>query len=367
MRVLYLADAPYPHTARWVTHFGRQGADCEVLSFRPAEIADARVTYIAGYESLGKLRYLVHARRVARVIRSRRPDLVHALHLTSYGFLGALSGVRPLVTSVWGTDILEAPHLTPFHLWLTRFSLARADLLTATGLHLATETARYSPAGKAITVVPYGADLSRFRPEPRANRGEVVIGTAARISPEKGLRYLVEAFAQLRGRTEARLSLVIAGDTTPEPGGPDRARLERLASELGVSDSVRFLGWVEPERLPEVLQSFDIFALPSVYEGFGVAAVEASAMALPVVASNTHGIPDVVRDGETGLLVPARDAGALADALERLTKDAALRRRFGEAGREFVQERYDWEMNARQMERVYEMATGGRTPATVAS
>ncbi len=367
MRVLYLADAPYPHTARWVEHFGRQGVECEVLSFRPAEIEGARVTYVAGYESLGKLRYLVHARRIARVIRSRQPDLVHALHLTSYGFLGALAGVRPLVTSVWGTDILEAPRLTPFHLWLTRFSLARADFLTATGLHLATETARYSPAGKAITVVPYGADLSRFQPRPQADRDEVVIGTVARISPEKGLRYLVEAFARLRGRIEGRVSLIIAGDTTPEPGGPDRARLERLANELGVADSVRFLGWVDPERLPDLLQSFDIFALPSVYEGFGVAAVEASAMALPVVASNIHGIPDVVRDGATGMLVPARDAGALAEALEILTKDAVLRRRLGEAGREFVAERYDWAKNAGQMERVYEVATGGRAMTVAAS
>src|SRR5438309_2184193 len=113
MKLLYLADPPYVHTRRWVEHFARLGHECEVVSFRPGAIDSARVTYIDGLERLGKLRYLIHARRVAALIRERRPDIVHALHLTSYGFLGALAGVRPLIASVWGTDVLDAPRWSP--------------------------------------------------------------------------------------------------------------------------------------------------------------------------------------------------------------------------------------------------------------
>lgn len=366
MKVVFLADAPYVHEQRWVRHFASRGVECHVISFRPATLAGAQVHHIAGAEPLGKARYLLHARRVKRLIEELRPDLLHALHLTSYGFLGALSGVRPLLVSVFGTDVLEAPHLTPFHRWLTRFTLARADAITATGLHLAAETTRYAPRGRPVTVVPYGVDLERFRPRRYPKRAAAVkaaptiIGTASRLSPEKGLRYLIEAYAQLRRRYGEGVSLRIAGDTTPTPGGRERARLQALARRLGVAEAVEFCGWLPHEEIPAFLAGLDIFVLPSTYEGFGVAAVEAAATALPVVATDVFGIPDVVRDGETGLLVPPRDGTALAGAIGRLVEDAALRRRLGEAGREYAAGRYEWSANTAQMERIYSRLLEGR-------
>jgi glycosyltransferase involved in cell wall biosynthesis len=354
MRIVYLADAPYVHTRRWIQHFASRGDECEVISFRPAAIEGARVHYVDGFEKLGKARYLVHARRVGGLIEDLKPDLVHALHLTSYGFLGALAGVRPLVISVWGTDILEAPGLTPFHRWLTRFSLARAGEITATGLHLASATARYAPQGKPITVIPYGVDLTKFAPVERGERRPLVIGTTARLSVEKGVRYLIEAFALLRQRLGPDVSLRIAGD------GPERAKLRALARDRGVEESTQFLGEIAHAEMPAFLGSIDIFALPSVYEGFGVAAVEAAATGLPVVGSRVYGIPDVVQDGRTGLLVPAKEPAALAQALETLARDPARRRAMGAAGREFVAGHYDWDENTAQMERLYEIAVTGR-------
>jgi glycosyltransferase involved in cell wall biosynthesis len=349
MKVVYLADAPYIHTRRWIEHSVARGHDCEVISFRPAEIEGARVHYVGGAELLGKARYLINARRVSRLVHELQPDLVHAMHLTSYGFLAALAGFRPLIISVWGTDVLEAPNLTPMHDWLTRYSLARADSITATGLNLATETSRYSPRGRPINVVPYGADIESFKPARRYAVKRAVIGTAARMSSEKGIEYLIEAFALLRARFGDRVSLRIAGE------GPEQDRLQALTRRLGLENSVEFRGWIDHEALPAFLQELDVFALPSLYEGFGVAAVEASAMALPVVASNINGIPDVVRQGKTGLLTPPRDAHALAEAIAVLVEDAPLRRRLGAAGRALVAQQYDWQKNAAQMDRIYEL------------
>jgi len=355
LRLCYLADAPYIHTRRWVRHFVDRGWEVHVVSFRPAEIEGASVHYVSGCEWLGKLRYLLRIPRVRRLVRDLRPDLLHALHLTSYGFLSVLCDVHPTLVSVWGTDVLEAPRLSPFHYLITRYALRRADHITATGLRLAEAAARYAPAGKPVTVVPYGVDLRRFRPRPREARSEVVIGAVARLSKEKGLRYLLEAFAVVTGH-HPQARLVLAGE------GPERQRLERLAARLGLGERVRFLGEVPHEQVPEVLQQLDIFAMPSTYEGFGVAALEAEAMELPVVASRIHGIPDVVLDGETGLLVPPRDGQALAAALERLASDGDLRRRLGQAGRAFVAEHYSWEENTAQMEALYEAALGERGP-----
>jgi len=355
MRVVYLADAPYIHTQKWVRHFAALGWEAHVLSFRPAEIPGATVHYIDGFEAIGKARYVVHARRVRSMIRELKPDLLHALHLTSYGFLAGLSRFQPSIVSVWGTDILEAPDLTPMHRWITKHALARAGAVTATGLRLAEATLLYLPRDKPVSVIPYGIDLGQFDPasHPRAQRpsdARLAVGTMSRLSPEKGLEYLLRATALLRDRG-TDVDVVVAGE------GPSRDELKALATALKLDERVTFPGEVGHEDVPGVLAGLDIFAMPSTWEGFGVSALEASAMKLPVVASDIHGIPDVAIDGETGLLVPPADPAALADAIERLARDEGLRQRMGEAGRAYVAREYRWEDNARLMEALYDEMT----------
>jgi glycosyltransferase involved in cell wall biosynthesis len=354
VRIVYLADAPYVHTRRWVEHFVRLGHEAHVISFRPAEIDGATVHHVDGLEAIGKARYVVHARRVRALVRELEPDLLHALHLTSYGFLAGLSGVQPSIVSVWGTDVLEAPALTPMHRWITQHALSRAGAITATGLRLAEATLPYAPAGKGVAVIPYGVELDRFTPNERPERARVTIAATSRLSPEKGLPHLLRAVSMLRDR-DVDVDLVLAGE------GPSRGQVEGLVRDLRLDDRVRLLGDVAHDAVPGVLQDADIFALPSTWEGFGVSAVEASAMRLPVVASDVHGIPDVVVDGGTGLLVPPGNAAALAAAIERLARDGALRGRMGDAGRAFVEANYRWADNAALMERLYaEMTAGAR-------
>jgi L-malate glycosyltransferase len=253
--------------------------------------------------------------------------------------------------------VIEAPNLTPLHRWLTRYALSHADVLTATGLHLATATTPYIPRKKSITVVPYGVDLATFKPKVRRARKKVIIGAVSRLSIEKGMSYLVEAFALLKARYGDQVAIQIAGE------GPEEDNLRALSKRLGLEEQVEFKGWVDHTGLPAFLQGLDIFALPSTYEGFGVAAVEASAMALPVVATNVYGIPDVVVDGQTGLLTPAKDPEALANALGRLVEDAALRKQLGEAGRKYVAAQYDWQQNTAQMDTIYANLAGWQPPA----
>lgn len=347
MRLVYLADAPYVHTRRWVEHFAAAGWDMHVISFRPANIEGAHVHHVTGLERLGKLRYLAHAGRVRRLVSDLQPDILHALHLTSYGLLAGLCDVRPRLVSVWGTDILEAPGWSPFHNAITRYALSKADHVTATGFRLANATLPYAPRSKPVTVIPYGVDTARFRPtRDGARNGGLVIGSVGRLSMEKGLDDLLRAAAQLIQRGSP-IRVVLAGD------GPERARLVKLAGELGIDSHVEFRGEVSHAQVPAVLNELDIFVMPSRAEGFGVAALEAAAIELPVVASRVHGIPDVVSDGVTGLLVPPGDVPALVDAIGRLAADAELRAALGRAGRAFVEQRYHWEDNCAQMERLY--------------
>lgn len=360
MRVVYLADAPYVHTRRWVEHFVARGVDAHVISFRPADIPGATVHYIDGLEAIGKARYVMHARRVRARIHELRPDLLHALHLTSYGFLAGLSGFQPSIVSVWGTDVLEAPALSPLHRWITRHALARAGAITATGLRLAEATLPYTPERKPVSVIPYGVDLDRFDGiRPHRDVARIAVGAVSRLSPEKGLDDLLRAVAILRDRL-VDVDVVLAGD------GPARDQLTRLAADLRLTDRIEFAGDTPHAAVPAVLRRIDIFAMPSTWEGFGVSALEASAMRLPVVASNIHGIPDVVVDGETGILLPPADPPSLAAAIERLAADPALRARMGDAGRAWVEREYRWQDNAALMERLYDemLAPASRLPAS---
>lgn len=149
------------------------------------------------------------------------------------------------------------------------------------------------------------------------------VGAIARLEPAKGIEYLVRAMAQLKGEPVA---CVIIGD------GSLRRELEELAHTLGVVNSVHFAGYIP--NASAYLRDVDVLTVPSLEEPFGLVCVEAMACGKPVIASHVGGIPEIVIDGETGLLVPPGDEKRLADAILRLRHDADLRERFGRAGQE---------------------------------
>jgi glycosyltransferase involved in cell wall biosynthesis len=215
---------------------------------------------------------------------------------------------------------------------------------------MAAETQRY--CNKPITITPFGIDCDRFRQSsvPKNSPDEFVIGTIKALESPYGIDYLLRAFALLTAKYEGRkkLRLAIAGD------GSLRKSLELLAEDLNVTDKVSFLGQVAHSQVPQLLNTFSVFCALSLSESFGVAILEASACQVPVVVTNIGGLPEVVRDSLTGFIVPAKDAQAAANAVGKLIDQHSLRREFGEAGRKFVLENFEWSQNAERLENVYE-------------
>ena len=198
-----------------------------------------------------------------------------------------------------------------------------------------------------LRIVRCGVDPERFAltdRDGRAGRAPELL-CVGRLVPDKGQGILLEALAALRAQHPGA-RLTFAGD------GPDRAALEARAAELGLGDAVRFAGSVGQDRILELYEQADVFCLPSFAEGIPVVLMEAMSTGLPVVTTQIMGIPELVRDGETGLLVAPGDVGALAAALGRLAGDAALRDRLGRAGREHVREHFDIAGAVAAMERV---------------
>jgi L-malate glycosyltransferase len=177
----------------------------------------------------------------------------------------------------------------------------------------------------------------------------VVVGTVARLDPVKNIAALIEAFAAMRTWVP-RSVLVIVGD------GPDRAMLETCAQQAGVADAVRFLGNRTDVR--RLLPAFDVYANTSISEGVSLTILEAMATALPVIATRVGGTPEVVENGITGLLVPARDPKRLTASLIELACAPDLRRAIGAAARERIEERFTIERMVEQYAAVYSGLAG---------
>jgi glycosyltransferase involved in cell wall biosynthesis len=200
-------------------------------------------------------------------------------------------------------------------------SHAVADALTSAGV-----------PRERITVIPSGVDCDYFRPPSSKERaaarhalglaaGTIAVGTLGALEERKGHRYLLEAIAP----PEGAVVCFIAGD------GSLRSELERRAQVLGISTRTRFLGRIESSRA--LLWALDIFVFPSLWEGLGVAAIEAAACGVATIASKAGGIAEAVRDGETGVLVAPADSRALGEAIARLAACPSERAALGEAAR----------------------------------
>ena len=197
-----------------------------------------------------------------------------------------------------------------------------------------------------VRVIYSGVDMASMESAPAAvdRKDATVVGIVAALEERKGHRFLLEAAAELK-RQGHRLHYRIAGE------GPQRENLRRLAASLGLQAEVEFAGFVS--EVAAFLASIDLFVLPSLFEGLGVAALEAMAAGKPVVATKVGGLGELVEHRRTGLLVPAGDSLALARALHELIPQGDLMRRMGENGRRRIAERFTMERMARQNESYY--------------
>ncbi len=213
----------------------------------------------------------------------------------------------------------------------------------------------YGADSGRVEVIPPGVDSARFRPlDAKESRrrlgidGGRLLLYVGRLERLKGVDILLRAVATLEDAEDVELMVVGGAENSPE-----RARLERLACKLGIDGRVSFVGSVDQERLPQYYSAADICVLPSYYESFGLAALEAAACGRPVVASSVGGLPAIVRDGETGYLVQWRCPGPFVERLEILLANEHLRREMGAAARRRA-ETLSWTVAGKGLMRLFE-------------
>ncbi len=358
MKIVLLSAASSIHTVRWANGLSGAGHEVHVISQHPVEDPFDPAVEVHELPFRGALGYFTIVPAVRKLLCEIQPDIVNAHYASGYGTTARLVGYRPWVMSVWGSDVYDFPHKSCFHKWLVKKNLLGADAIASTSRCMAEETRLLAPKVGDIGITPFGVATEAFQsisPESAVHKTKLVIGTVKAMRPVYGVDIFIKAYALLVNRMKS-----YGGGAAPDlelrlvGGGDQEAELKALADALGVSESVKFVGRVPHEKVPEELAKLDIYVALSRSESFGVAALEASAAGRPVVVSDAGGLPEVTVQGETGFVVPRENPEAAAVALEQLVLDPELRHRMGVAGQSHVAQHYSWTACIQTMLGVYE-------------
>ena len=350
---------PEEHGVRF--HFYRYAPvrSLNVFGYAAAMRADVRlraVAYIAAPLALA-----AGWRAARKIARRHHATIMHGHWVIPGGITAALAAPRlPLVISLHGSDVYVAERLAPARS-AARHAFTRAGFVTACSDDLARRAIALGAATDRIETVPYGVDTARFHPDPAvrsSRRRELGLDhstplcfAAGRLVHKKGFEYLIDAIADV-----PQLVLAIAGEGTLDQ------ILRARAEARGIAGRVRFLGNQTQDRVGEYFAAADMICAPSIrddsgnVDGLPNVVLEAMASGTPLITTAAGGIGSVIEHGRTGLLVPERDAAALAAALQELLSNADKAAELGHAARAEVEKSFGWERVAARFDAAYDQA-----------
>ena len=301
---------------------------------------------------------------VWRLCRRERFDVIHVhwpVPLALWGWAARRARPATVVLTFYGIELRWVKRSLRFLKGFVRWACRRADRVVA----ISSETAREirELVDVRVDVIPYTTPFPGHAAPRAIASGDgkpLTILFIGRLVELKGLAYLIEAAARLSGRIPLRIVAIGIG--------PERDRLEALARDRDVT--VDFRNKVPDAELHQAFVTSNLLVLPSIIdargdtEGLGVALLDAMSYGIPAIASRVGGIPDIIEDGVSGLLVPPADPPALAAAIERLARDPAYAKRLADGGRERLRTHFSWDVITAKWDEVYRTASAGRPAAS---
>jgi glycosyltransferase involved in cell wall biosynthesis len=290
--------------------------------------------------------------RLIFILRKARPQIL-AFNTPKAIFIGTLAS---WFVPVQARIIFRRVSFPLRKSWFTRFKYTwKIDCIVAISESIRSQLQIGGLPASIIRIIYEGMDLSSYSKDPsrapRSSNEPAIIGTAAHLSHEKGLNFLIEA-ASLISNAKEKLRFVIVGD------GDCLPELKALAQAKGLSDIFQFVGF--HTNISQYMNAFDIFALPSLSEGLSSAILEAMAASLPIVATKAGGIPELVQNGDNGLLVAPADPEALARAIQHLVDNPEISQNMGLRGRARMEEQFTLERKILETEQLCSSLLCGR-------
>jgi len=353
-KILFLSDAASIHTRRWAEYFRDKGIEVHIASFRLNLIPGVSVHVLPSY-GMDKVGYLLAIPTIRSLARRIVPDLIHAQYVTSYGFLAAVAGLRPLIVTAWGTDVLISPKTSRVKRFLARYAVYHASAVTTVAEHMNASVVALGIPDEKVNAIPFGVNLQTFVPSPSdfENRTHIRLICTRNFGPIYDVKTLILALAKLfsHGR---RLEVHLVGE------GPLRQSLIDLVSQLGLEQHVRFHGHVDLKVLVGLLAGADIFVTPALSDGNNVSLNEAMACGCFPIATDIPANTQWIVHGKNGYLYPSGDDERLALAIERAMDDHVLRANAKKVNRKIVENRADWHICVKRMEMIYMRVSGKR-------
>jgi len=357
-----LANAASVHTIKWASFFVNRRHDVDVISFENAQIEGATVHVLKLPVLVKNATFplkIASVYRIKALIKSIKPDILHAHYATNYGLFGALCSFRPFVITAWGSDVLVDPRarlISMIKRPMAEYALRKADLITCDAEHMREAMRRLGVPPEKISLICFGVDTKKFSPGQRSKELRVKLGlnespaviSLRNLEPIYDVETLIES-APLVIKEIPETKFVVAGK------GSEETRLKELAKSLGVKDSVNFVGFIRNEELPEYLTTMDVYVSTSLSDA-GIAASTAEAMAcgLPVIITDVMDNRKWVKDGTNGFLIAAKNPKSLAEKIIYLLQNEDIRRRFGQLNRKIIEERNNYYKEMEKMENIYE-------------
>ncbi|MBA6313762.1 glycosyltransferase [Cellulophaga baltica] len=354
MKVLLISPASSIHTIRWANSLTTEVDEIALASMHePLEELNKNVRLFK-LKHKAPFGYFTNRKALKKIIEQFKPDIINTHYLSGYGTLSGLSVNKhntPYLLSMWGSDIFDFPEKSLFHKMLIEWVAKKSTRLASTSNAMKLEFIKKYPSIRIpIDITPFGVNTKLFSPKMnnrRKSNTTFEIGIAKVLEKKYGIKYLIEAFKLLQKEKQfsnSRLHIIGSGRKELE--------LKKISEK---NENIIFYGRINNSELPQHINKWHVSVIPSILdsESFGVSAVEVSSCGIPVIVSNVGGLPEVVKNNESGIVVRKENAREIYEKLKVLFLNEDLRIQMGKKGREHVLQNYDWDKNVKTMLEVY--------------
>jgi len=342
MKICFLASANSVHSYKWVKYFADSGHKVSWISF--VENTQGQINGVDFY--LIRKLFPFNLFELRNIVKKIKPDIFHAHYAGVNGFIASLVNFHPFVLTAWGSDVLMAgKHF--LKKFFVKYALGKANLITCDAFHMKEAMVRMGVNENKIKIIYFGVDVEKFSPGmAEGKQGNKIISLRS-LEPIYNIETLIRAVPIVL-KDFSEVEFLVAGK------GSEEQNLKNLAKDLGVLKSVKFVGLISQEKLPEYFKKSDIYVSTSLSDaGLASSTAEAMACGLPVIITDFGNNKDWVKDGESGFLIPLKNHEALAEKIVYLLKSSEKRFELGKNARKVIEEKNNYYVEMEKMEKLY--------------